>query len=141
MRQSIQVKISNAILDWRDAETVSLTEFPFPAVPGNQHNDEHRKPPEVKAMHDLMEGVAREQINAKAEDDHLGIRIAIVQFRRSADMDNLAKSIIDGLKQIAFKDDKVFDYTEQVRVRADKKEDVGFTVEILRLVAKREAWV
>jgi Holliday junction resolvase RusA-like endonuclease len=141
LRQAIATKISNAILDWRDAETVSLLEFDFPAVVGNQHNTKLQKKPEVKTFIEQVEGVAREQVARKAEDDHLGARIAFVQLKRTGDLDNFEKSIIDGLKQIAFGDDKIFDYIEKVRVRAETKEDVGFSVEILRLVDKREAWV
>jgi Holliday junction resolvase RusA-like endonuclease len=141
VNQRTATKISNAILDWRDAETISLFEFDIKPVPGNQHDKNHRKRPEVKAFQELVEGAANEQITQKAEDDHLGIRIAIVQVKRSGDLDNFAKSIIDGLKQIAFGDDKIFNYTEQVRVRADTPQDEGFTVELLRLTQKRDVGI
>lgn len=137
MRQAIATNISNAILDWRDAETVSLLEFNIKPVPGNQHDKNHRKTPDLKAFHELVEGAANEQITQKAEDDHLGVRIAIVQKKRTGDMDNFEKSIIDALKQIAFGDDKIFDYVEKVRIRAETPEDEGFTVELLRLTEKR----
>lgn len=141
MNQRTATKISNAILDWRDAETISLLEFDIKPVPGNQHDKNHRKRPEVKTFQELVEGAASEQVTQKAADERLGIRIAIVQVKRSGDLDNFAKSIIDGLKQVAFGDDKVFNYQEIVRVRADTVEDEGFTVELLRITQKRDVGI
>jgi len=141
MQQAISTAISNAILDWRDAETVQLIEFPFKAISKQAPGRGHQKRPETKTFEQMVAEVAQEQINQKAEDDHLGIRIAFWVTKRNQDLDNLEKSINDGLKQIAFKDDHVFDYVEKVRVKAPAPDKEGFTVEILRLVEKRNPWV
>ena len=138
MKKVTEIAISNAILDWRDAETVLLLEFPFQAKTKGQ--GVHKRP-ETKTFELMVSEVAQEQINARAEDEHLGIRIAFWVWRRTQDLDNLEKAINDGLKQIAFKDDHVFDYVEKVRVKAPSEEEQGFTVEIVRLIVKREPWV
>jgi Holliday junction resolvase RusA-like endonuclease len=138
MRQTIADKISNAILDWRDAETVSLIEFNFPVKTKGQGM---HKRPETQTFENIIGEVAKEQDIQKATDDHLGMRIALVTAKRNKDIDNCEKAIKDGLQGVAFVNDRQFDYTEIVQVRADKPEDEGFTVEILRQVPKREAWV
>jgi len=140
VRQIIADRASNAVLNWRDAESVHLLHFDFPAVTqgqGSRRGQVNARGARVKSFKKDVEEVAREQITHKLEDEHLGARIIFIQKTRTGDLDNFEKAIFDGLKQVAFGDDNVFDYVEKVRIKADTADDVGFVVEILKLTEKR----
>jgi Holliday junction resolvase RusA-like endonuclease len=145
VRQAIAEKISNAILAYRDAESVHLLHFPFPAVTkaqGPRKGQRGARQAKSLSFQTMVAEVAAEAVTHKCDDDHLGARVVIIQKRRSGDLDNMEKNIFDGLKQIAFKDDNVFDYVETVRVQADTEDDVGFCVEILKITPKRgSTWI
>jgi Holliday junction resolvase RusA-like endonuclease len=138
MRQQIQEKISSTILDYREGETVHLIHFPFTALPkiqGTRKGGGARNKPFTEQVAE----VAAEQISHRCELDHLGVVITVIQQKRSGDLDNFVKNILDGLKQVAFKDDAVVDYVEVVRIKADTPDDVGFVVEIMKTSPKRGA--
>jgi Holliday junction resolvase RusA-like endonuclease len=142
MRQALADKISSGFLDWRDAESVHMFEFNFPAVPHSQGNRKGSNTPvkaRSKSFQQMVIEIAEETLTHKCTENSIGARLVFVQTKKSGDLDNFEKAILDALKNVAFGDDKLFDYIEKQRVRADIPEDVCFVVEILKTSPKRGA--
>ena len=141
MKQEISQRISDAILDWRDAESVALYEFPLRVVTKKAPGRDHKKNLLGMEFEQMLAELCQEQLAKRIEEKNLGCRIALVVSKRNFDLDNATKSIWDGLKAVAFEDDRFFDYEEIVRIKADTIEDELISVEILIPTEKRTPWL
>lgn len=112
MNQKISQRISDAILDYRDGESLLLIESPLESA----------------------------EINKKPENKHQGLRVTCAVNKRSATLRNALSKVFNILDSVAF-DEKYVDYIEIIRVRADSKEEETTAIEVVEVTEKRSVWV
>lgn len=99
MKQQTAQKISQAIHDWRDAESVSLCEFPF-----------------------------KEADVSFPKSNHIGLRIGIAAIIRTDSLVMKLCELANALESIAFENENFIDYIEILRVKADEEETITVEV-------------
>lgn len=112
MNQKTAERISNAILDYRDGESLLLLEQPLESA----------------------------EISKKPDNKHQGLRITLAVNKRSQTLRNALNKVFNTLDEVAF-DEKCVDYLEIVRVRADSKEEETIAVEVVEVTEKRSVWI
>lgn len=127
MKQQIATKISEAFIAWRDADSVALYELPITS--------------KVMDTEEEIRKLVEEQATVKAKGKHLGLRISFVVAKRNHWLDTRVSILIKALSEIAYKNSKLLDYIETVRVKADTSKDEYIAIEILEVIAKRNIWI
>jgi len=127
-------------MDWRASEPSSVYEFPFPAKPKSERGAYNAKKDEDRNFQAAIANCLEEQSQRRLADKHIGCRVSFVTKKRIADLDNCIKNLWDGMKRLAFEDDKHFDYMEVVNVPAQQDAE-QILIEIFTHDRRRQAWV
>jgi hypothetical protein len=113
MKQKTSERISAAIHDYRDGETLLFLEEPFESA----------------------------DISKTINKKHIGIRITFAVTKRSAKLSYSLGKVLKELDTVAFDDEKHIDYIEVLRVKADSLEECGIAVELVEISEKRSLWL
>lgn len=108
-------------------EEVSMKEVSFyyeGAVPSKSNYRKGRSPADKAAwdrikVYQTSIGKLAMKVGAKRQRQDVPVEVSLIAYNQSADLDNLFKATIDGLKWVAFNDDE-----QVVRLAAEKKNSV-----------------
>lgn len=119
MKQSTQEKLSDIILDWRDAEQIGLLDIPY-----------------VQEAENPFVLVWDKQ---KIKDKHVGCRLVFSVVKRNSLIHFVTMRVIEELKRVL--EVESLDYIEVVRIQADDEEDERLAIEIIVPATKKHTWV
>lgn len=103
--------------------------FPIPAQGKERPGEFFSTKPSTRAFEALIAEATREQVEEKLLTLPLGCVILATVPKRTFDIDNFLKSLWDGMNNLAYDDDKMFDMVFLVR---ELSPDVSISVEIIQ---------